>query len=209
MICWASGAYWGVRQVLTQLQFLSDLQFEQHDWSRNPLDVDHAAASGSGAQDPKVVEQVCQGEGVSGALRSSNPFAFAKNFCKTKRPRRARGKGKQTVKGKQKVKGINVARTHAKHLLRMQMASKHWLSRCRGVCIAADATRLGGKDRLMVAITGTDAASGLTKALWAPPQVLLRSLGPLVCRTRRLIVSAVSRPPISFSLRKVFFSAFF
>jgi len=204
MICWASGAYWRVMQVLTRLRFLGGLQFEQHDWSRNPLYVDHCAASGSEAQGSGVVEQVCQGEGVSGALRSSGPFAFAGSFCGAKRPRRFRGEGKQTVKGKHKGKGINVARCPGKHLLRRQMASNHWLSRCRGVCISADATRLGGKDRLMVAICGPDAACGLTEALWAPPQALLRSLGPLVFRTRRLIVSAVSRPPISFSLRKVF-----
>ena len=55
---------------------------------------------------------------------------------------------------------------------RYTVASKDFFSRCMCVSIAADGSRIGGKEVLLVAVLGTT-AFGEVKVCWAPPQVAL------------------------------------
>ena len=145
-----------------QLQLLFDMWHEHRPFTSNPLDFNADAPVFRGRRrDAEVMRAVTQGEGVTGAKRATNPFAFARNFLSS------RGHF-----GEVEVKVLDVKAQHTVQLSRGLSAQREFLSSCLGFCIAADATRLSGKDRLMLSIVGRSVHRlGETKAMWAPPQV--------------------------------------
>ena len=57
-------------------------------------------------------------------------------------------------------------------LTRYREACRAFLKLCFHISLVCDASRVAGKDVMLVAVLGTD-AHGKTKAMWCPPQVLV------------------------------------
>ena len=66
---------------------------------------------------------------------------------------------------------MSLERTVAHGLVRYHTATVDFLKRCRCLAVSLDASRVSGKDILLVAVIGWPADGGKPKVAWAPPQV--------------------------------------
>ena len=73
--------------------------------------------------------------------------------------------------GKKAAPKVSVKSGMHKVLSRYLAASQDHFKQCESVCIAMDASRVGGKDLLLLALFGTTKA-GVSRACRAPPQAL-------------------------------------
>ena len=115
------------------------------------------------AADPDLTLHLVQGLGA--ASSSAGPATMVERHVATfhalRKPHRRWGK-----KGAPRV---NVRAGTTSLLLRYRTAAKRFLEQCPTLSVALDASRVGGKDVLLVAILGT-AETGEQRVCWAPPR---------------------------------------
>ena len=187
-LCKATAMQWLCRAMCLSLAIWVEEGWKDCDKSDNPLFVDCAFG---GREDHHRAQLLVQGGGQdSSADRSTFPEAHAAAYRRLRKPHRRWSK-----------KGPKLAFSLAKQrgcmLVRYLQACKDHLSRCTSLSVCLDASRVSGKDYLLVVVIGTN-PEGETLACWAPPQVLasvvMPSRPPLRVEATRFC-ALVARPP--------------
>ena len=115
------------------------------------------------------LSHLCSGLGNDAGLPAATFVeGHVRSFHALRRPHKRWGKKGPPL--------VQVSSTVGKELSRYLEASRGFLATCTSLSVACDASRVGGKDVLLVAILGIQ-SNGCAKVLWAPPQVTCSCVG--------------------------------
>ena len=107
--------------------------------------------------DRVVSDKLSLGEGTGQSTeRVYNPAQHARSWALFKNCKRT----------------LDVAFSMGRRLARYLHAGKEFMSDCFHLSVALDGSRFSGLDITMAVVQGTCMAEGVTKAMWAPPQVI-------------------------------------
>ena len=149
---------WLYRALLYEVARQIDMRVHLQQLSSNPMDGDRVWG---GRTDPDLTAHLCSGLGsTEGSAHIVAAHVAA--FTRLRKPHKRWGKQKDPK--------------HKAHIgQRMQLcryleSCRSFLKDCHEFCIAYDASRIGGKEVLLLVLLATS-HNEHTKACWAPPQV--------------------------------------
>lgn len=153
---------WMLKGFVHQVGRLLEAVSPPECFSVNPLEG--VERTWGGAADIDMTFHLVQGLGADSSAGEAATFVeqHVESFHRLRKHKKRDAKNPKAAK-------MNLRRTTSAFLMRYQMAAKAFLSQCPVISVALDASRVGGKDVLLVAILGTSEA-GETKVAWAPPQ---------------------------------------
>ena len=168
-ICWrpcsqTSELFWLCRAFTHQVARVVESHSPSLDWSPNPVNSDRAWG---GRTDPELSSHLCMG---LGGEDQADPATFINphvaSFLTLRKKHKRWGKRKRVR--------ISTASGVGQILSQYMAASQAFFApeSCRSVSVAADGSRVGGLEILLVVLIGTS-VTGFTKVCWAPPQVCL------------------------------------
>ena len=151
---------WLLRGVLFQVAIMLEKIFPSLESTSNPIGFETGVA---GRQDADLAEHLTEGLGGGAEEgRATFPEQHTRSYLLLRQPRK--------LKPGVVRRGVGVADSRAKILLRYLDVSKDWLKGCRHLVVLTDASRLGGKEVQLFAVGGADSL-GEFRMVWAPPQV--------------------------------------
>lgn len=154
---------WLAAPLLQQVARALDVLSPPESFNRNPMEG--AERTWGKEADLDLTLHLVQGLGQAGSSNEGGATFVEQHVAAFQKLRKTPRKW-----GKRGPPRPSVFRGTHSLLLRYRDAAKRFLEKCPRLCVALDASRVGGKDVLLVAILGT-AEDGSQKAAWAPPQV--------------------------------------
>ena len=157
--------FWLARGLVHQVARAIECHRSHLDWSPNPLEGDRIWG---GRADIALTTHLSMGLGGEDAGSDPTPFVEAnvKHYLRLRKRHRKWGKKLKPAKPSAQ-RGVSMI------LSRYLATSQQFFSveNCSNIVISCDASRVGGREVLLVALLGTS-HSGDTRVCWAPLQIV-------------------------------------
>ena len=149
---------WLYKALLFEVARQMDFYVHRQQWSSNPTEGDRCWG---GRTDPALTSHLCQGLGSHEEV-ATNVNTHVNAFRRLRKPHRRWGK---------QAASHSVDTGQGLMMTRYLESCRSFLKNCHQYTIAYDASRIGGKEVLLLVLVATCCVSGHTRACWAPPQV--------------------------------------
>lgn len=148
---------WLTRQFIGGVALAIDVAFEKADHATNPAATTHQLDGGR--WDQTLIDHLAMGQGMEPSARGAVNVDSHMNAYFTLVAGR-------TAKGKKRRFSVSTAKDFICN--RYQYVGKRWMAKCSNFCLSMDATRLGGRDTMAMALMGLCEEGDMT--MWVNPQ---------------------------------------